>query len=133
MPVGKYNGLLLVSLWRPCMKRILEETLSSSTISDLLRRYISTASTPKTTASNTQPLAASTKVVVEGDEKKEAMLMVVVGVVMVVSERVKGVVVMTWPNKRPSMSPEEVVKRWSKEASVGPEIWILSMVEKSGK
>nr|GEW26867.1 hypothetical protein [Tanacetum cinerariifolium] len=35
------------------------------------------------------------------------------------SEKVKGVVVMTWPNKRPSMSPEEVVKRWSKEASVG--------------
>ncbi|GJV33603.1 hypothetical protein Tco_1394003 [Tanacetum coccineum] len=58
------------------------------------------------------------KVVVEGDEKKEVMLMVVVGLVMVVSERVKGVVVMTWPNKRPSMSPEEVVKRWSKEASV---------------
>ncbi|GKC06588.1 RNA-directed DNA polymerase, eukaryota [Tanacetum coccineum] len=52
------------------------------------------------------------KVVVEGDEKKEVMLMVVVGLVMVVSERVKGVVVMTWPNKRPSMSPEEVVKRW---------------------
>ncbi|GKA52181.1 hypothetical protein Tco_0745377 [Tanacetum coccineum] len=93
--------------------RILEETLSSSTILDLLRRYISTASTPETTASNTQPLAASTKVVVEGDEKKEAMLMVVVGVVMVVSERVKGVVVMTWPNKRTSMSPEEVVKRWT--------------------
>ncbi|GJR31113.1 hypothetical protein Tco_1107345 [Tanacetum coccineum] len=66
------------------------------------------------------------KVVVEGNEKKEVMLMVVVGLVMVVSERVKGVVVMTWPNKRPSMSPEEVVKRWSKEASVGLEIWILT-------
>ncbi|GKD50384.1 pentatricopeptide repeat-containing protein [Tanacetum coccineum] len=51
------------------------------------------------------------KVVVEGDEK-EVMSMVVVGVVMVVSERVKGVVVMTWPNKRASMSPEEMVKRW---------------------
>lgn len=34
-------------------------------------------------------------------------MMVVVGVVMVVSERVKGVEVVTWPNKRPSMSPEE--------------------------
>ncbi|GKE51054.1 hypothetical protein Tco_1486210, partial [Tanacetum coccineum] len=70
------------------------------------------------------------KVVVEGDEKKEVMLMVVVGLVMVVSERVKGVVVMTWPNKRPSMSPEEVVKRWSKEASVGLEIWILTFLMK---
>lgn len=65
----------------------------------------------------------------DGDEKKEVMVMVVVVVVMVVSERVKGVVVVMWPNKRPSMSPEEVVKRWSKEASVGPEIWILSMVD----
>ncbi|GKA77520.1 hypothetical protein Tco_0783981 [Tanacetum coccineum] len=45
-----------------------------------------------------------------GDEKKEVMSMVVVGVVMVVSERVKGVVVMTWPTIDVAGGDGETVK-----------------------
>lgn len=38
------------------------------------------------------------------------------------SARLVGIWTVTWPKRRPSMSPGEEETRWSKEAKVGPEI-----------
>lgn len=63
------------------------------------------------------------------EAKKEVMVAIKEVVVVLAaaevgssSERFEGVIWVTWPKRRPSMSPGEEETRWSKEAKVGPEI-----------
>lgn len=79
----------------------------------------------------TVPEESKKEEVDEGEERKPVTVArrVAESVVVVAeeesSERLRGVMWVTWPKRRPSMEEGEVEKRWRREANVGPEIAIF--------